>query len=212
MIKVFVLHYTPLVERKKFQLEQLSRHGIDAEFIESYDKEVLTQDDKNRFQHCTNLPAMSLLLKHAEAFKEVYLKYDFALILEDDAVLSNNFMETLQKYMSCLPTDWDVLFVGCGDNMHVPSRFLHPNINLYLKSNDYPGSTRGTDAYIINKKCAIKIMNRINTPGYKICNDAADWWLNNEFRESKSRVYWAEPTIVVQGSVNGLFKSSIDVR
>lgn len=35
-----------------------------------------------------------------------------------------------------------------------------------------------------------------------------DLWLNVVARDNNFKVYWAEPTIVTQGSENGTFKSS----
>jgi hypothetical protein len=39
---------------------------------------------------------------------------------------------------------------------------------------------------------------------YKIDTNI-DWWLNIAARDNKLNVYWAEPTIVTQGSEGGLF-------
>jgi len=35
-----------------------------------------------------------------------------------------------------------------------------------------------------------------------------DWWLNVAARYNNFKVYWAEPTIVTQGTQNGTFKTS----
>ena len=35
-----------------------------------------------------------------------------------------------------------------------------------------------------------------------------DWWLNDVSRHYNFNVYWAEPTIVTQGTQNGKYKSS----
>ena len=36
-----------------------------------------------------------------------------------------------------------------------------------------------------------------------------DWWLNESSRDNNFKVYWAEPTIVTQGTQNGLFQTSL---
>jgi len=45
-MKIFVLHYSKLTQRKRFILEQFERHGItEYEFIERFDKDEITEDD-----------------------------------------------------------------------------------------------------------------------------------------------------------------------
>ena len=38
-------------------------------------------------------------------------------MFEDDAIICENFKETLHIYMNSLPADWDVLFIGQGGGM-----------------------------------------------------------------------------------------------
>jgi hypothetical protein len=54
---------------------------------------------------------------------------------------------------------------------------------------------------LINYVIILKKSNKINLP--------IDWWLNVASRDNDFKVYWAEPTIVTQGSQNGLFKTSL---
>ena len=109
------------------------------------------------------------------------------------------------------PKDFDMLFIGDGCNLHYEKHKLIPNKNIYQKCL-YPtswggdGASRCADSYIISKKCAnklceyIKKCNKINLP--------IDWWLNVAARDNDFKIYWAEPTIVTQGSQNGLFRQS----
>lgn len=105
-----------------------------------------------------------------------------------------------------------MLFIGDGCNLHIQKDKLIPNINIYKKCL-YPtnwggdGAPRCTDSCLVNKKCAIKLCNYINNLPNKI-NLPSDWWLNVAARDNNLSVYWAEPTIVTQGTQNGLFKSS----
>ena len=118
----------------------------------------------------------------------------------------------VNKYMNELPKDYDMLFIGNGCNFHIEESKLIYNKNIYEKSL-YPtswggnGATRCTDSYIVSKKCANKICEYINNLKYKI-NLPIDWWLNVAARDNIFKVYWAEPTIVTQGTQNGLFTSS----
>lgn len=151
-------------------------------------------------------------MSHFYAFEKIAEKYDNALILEDDVILSENFVNILQKYILETPKDYDMLFIGDGCNLHIEKNKLISNKNIYEKCLQPTlwggaGATRCTDSYIVTKKCAIKLCEYIKTHTKKI-NQPIDWWLNDACRDNKFKVYWTEPTIVTQGSQNGLFEIS----
>ena len=213
-MKIFVLHYSKLVERKKHILEQFNKQGIvDYEFIEKYDKDEISDNESDLFDTNYNKSRMSLFLKHNYVHKIIAEKYECALILEDDVILSDNFINIFNKYITELPEDYDFLFIGDGCNLHIEKHNLIPNKYIYEKGL-YPtswggdGAAKCTDSMLVNKKCAIKLCEYINNLSYKI-NLPIDWWLSEAIRDNNFKVYWAEPTIVTQGSQNGLFKSSI---
>jgi len=213
-MKIFVIHYSKLVDRKKYIIEQFKKQNItDYEFIEKYNKEDLCEQDKLLFDNCLTESIISLINKHFYVYKLIVEKYDNALIFEDDVILNDNFNEILNKYISQLVEDYDMLFIGDGCNFHIEKDKLITNNNIYEKCL-YPtkwggnGASRCSDSYIISKKCAIKLCNYINKLSFKI-KLPIDWWLNVAARENNLKVYWAEPTIVTQGSQNGIFKSSL---
>ena len=213
-MKIFILHYSKLVDRKKYILEQFQRHNItDYEFIEKFDKDEITNDESNLFDtNCVKLTMISLFLKHFYVYKLISQNYEHALIFEDDVILNNDFTNTLNTYMTKLPSNYDMLFIGDGCNLHIDKNRLIPNSYIYEKYL-YPtrlegdGASRCSDSYIISKKCATKLCDYINRLTSKI-NLNTDWWLNVAARDNNFKVYWAEPTIVTQGTQNGLFQTS----
>jgi len=211
-MKIFVIHYKKLHNRKQFILEQFKKYNIcDYEFIE-IDRDELHNHNISMFQENFNNSQVAISLSHFYAYKQISDNYDNGLIFEDDVVLCNNFTDILNKYMIQLPKDYDMLFIGDGCNLHIENNKLIPNQNIYEKCL-YPtswggdGASRCCDSYIISKKCANKLCEYINNLEYKI-SLAIDWWLNVAARDNIFKVYWAEPTIVTQGTQNGLFKSS----
>ena len=213
IMKIFVLHYSKLVDRKKYILEQFEKQNIrDYEFIEKYDKDEITDYESSIFEQNYEKPTMSLHLKHNYVYKLIAENYENALIFEDDAILCDNFIEILNIYISQLPEHYDMLFIGNGCNLHIEKNRLIPNQYIYEKCL-HPttwggdGATRCSDSYIISKKCAKTLCKYIDNLKSKI-NLPIDWWLNAASRDNHFSVYWAEPTIVTQGSVNGLFKPS----
>lgn len=212
-MKIFVLHYTKLVDRKKHIINQFKKQNIvDYEFVEKYDREDLSASARVLFIPSFKESMISLMIKHFSVYKDIASKYDSALILEDDVILSSNFTEILDKYVNQLPKDYDMLFIGDGCKLHIEKHKLNPSINIYEKCL-YPtswggdGASRCSDSYIVSKKCAIKLCEYLNNLKFKI-NLPSDWWLNVAARDNNLKVYWAEPTIVTQGTQNGLFKSS----
>ena len=213
IFKILVVHYSKLVDRKANILKQFAKYNItNFEFIEKYDKDEITEEQSKCFSLTYKKPSMSLHLKHFYAYREIAIKYNNALIFEDDAILADNFIDKLNKYLLELPKDFDMLFIGNGCNLHIESNELLPNKHIYEKCL-YPtnwggnGATRCTDSYIVNKKCAIKLCEYISQLKTKI-DLPIDFWINNAARDNNLKVYWAEPTIVTQGSENGKFNPS----
>ena len=218
MIKIFTIHYKKLTERKINIINQLEKFGLQTEFVDKFDRDIL--NDKNLYIFDSNKlgtkfkASAAITLSHIYCFYNISISndYSYALILEDDALLSDNFLNQLNNYISQLPGDWDMVFIGDGCNLHIEKKDIKPNINIYKKCL-YPtqwggdGATRCTDSYLVNKKCAVNLCQYINTLSYKI-DDNIDWWLNKVSRDNNFNVYWAEPTIVTQGTQNGKYKSS----
>ena len=212
-MKIFVLHYSKLVDRKKHILEQFNKQGIiDYEFIEKYDKDAITDYERNLFDTNYKKSTMSLHLKHNYLYNIIADNYERALIFEDDVILCDNFIDKLNNYITQLPEDYDMLFIGDGCNLHIEKHKLIPNKNIYEKCL-YPtswggnGASRCSDSYIITKTCANKLCEYINNLEDKI-KLPIDWWLNVAARDNNFKVYWAESTIVTQGTQNGTFQTS----
>jgi GR25 family glycosyltransferase involved in LPS biosynthesis len=208
-MKIFVIHYTKLTNRKPHIIRQFNTHNIkNFEFIEVFDKEDLTEADINLFIENKSKSNISLYMKHFHTYREIIEKYDNALILEDDVIFSDNFMESLSKYLTQLPEDYDMLFIGDGCNLHVENHDLVQGKYIYkkiVKNN----STRCSDSYIISKKCAKKLIEWLSKLNNKISELGIDWWLNKAAICNEFNMYWAEPTIVTQGSQCGLYTTSI---
>jgi GR25 family glycosyltransferase involved in LPS biosynthesis len=218
-MKVFVIHYTKLVERREHIKKQLARYNFDVEFITAYDKENLSKNDLALFNEgILSLSEMSTIRKHLACYEAICKEdLDYALILEDDATLEIDFESKLTKYIEQLPALWDFCFVGSGCDLHVPDRIIQkspPGTNIFRKSNYYSswggsGATRCADSYIVSKRAAFKILDYLDKPDYKISKEQDH--LLNEIALFKLLVtYWAEPTLVRQESDRGKFQSSLD--
>jgi GR25 family glycosyltransferase involved in LPS biosynthesis len=215
-IKIFVVHYKKLIERKNYILEQFKRHNItNYEFIE-IDRDELHEQNITMFETNYSTSQIAIALSHFYAYKQISNNYEQGLIFEDDIILADNFTTLFNNYLEQLPNSYDMLFIGDGCNLHMDNIIKNKNVyekNNYPKNcngkyiNAYEGCTRCTDSYLISNRCAKQLCNYIDILPYKI-NIPVDWWLNVASRYNNFKVYWAEPTIVTQGTQNGLFSSS----
>jgi len=183
-MKVFIVHYNKLVDRKLNIQNQLDNNNLTAEFVEQYTRNNLNSNDKKIFTNNVNDANMAISLSHLYCYKEIAEKYEYGLILEDDAIFDKNFNNNQNIYKKNLKAN------SLGGGL---------------------GASRGTGCYLVSKKCALKITYNIKTYYYngiyKI-NDPIDWWLNYVFRRNNFNIYWAEPTISTQGTQNGKYESS----
>jgi glycosyl transferase family 25 len=212
-MKIFIIHYDKLTKRKENMTNQLKKFNLEHEFISNHGKESLTYEEKQMFRNISN-GEISVALHHMECYKRIVQEnIDYALILEDDAVLCNNFIEILVNYFKELPSDWDMLFIGDGCGLHIDKKVLIPTKHIYKKNivpdgQTHEGGTRCLDSYLITNKCARIITEKLKLPNYTILVPA-DLWMNCVIRNNNFNVYWAEPTIVTQGSEKGIYKSSL---
>ena len=137
----YVIHYTPLKERKRFQLEQLNNLSMHNNvFIEKYDKENLQVEDLIKFdvskfnKKKLSLGTISLFKKQIYAMELIQKSnFKYNLVLEDDAILDNDFVSQLKKGLTQLPDDYDMLFLGDGSKFHIPLSQRKPLQFIYKK-------------------------------------------------------------------------------
>jgi len=197
-MNIFITHYTPLVDRKEMIVKQLENENIkNYEFIENYDKEEIKTIDTEKFTNI-KLSEISLFLKHVEIFKKEL--DDIVIILEDDAILVNNFKNNLNDYLDKLQNiEWDILFCGECCNLH----FYKENNKIFYETTD----SRGTCMYILNKGVSKKIYDIFINETF--IDKAIDLWFNNMSKKYNLKYLWSEPTLVHQGSEIGIFNSAI---
>ena len=183
-IKIFVLHYTHLPERKASILRQFQEQGItNFEFIEHYDTECLIPAQLEKFEETLSFSEISLFLKHMYAYQQIASHYKEALILEDNVILAKNFLQTLDGYRQELSPDYHLLFLNNGEDQ---------GQTLYERDVEQgiTNKTNKTNMYMINKACARRFTSHFavvqETPACQI-----DHWMNETARLLRPRVFWA---------------------
>jgi GR25 family glycosyltransferase involved in LPS biosynthesis len=200
---VYVVHYLPLADRLVFMDKQLKRLGIEYKLITDEPDDNQYHDDPevrrkklSSFNNFNDKPLTkaekSLIWKH-----QIFMNYAAqsnrpSLVLEDDAILLDNFVPTVNSFLDL--ADWDVIFPGSGCNLRVQGKGLirmpHP-------------ASKCTDSYIVTPDAARKLS--IADVHLQI-----DWELAYQMMVNNLNVYWYEPPIVRQGSQDGSLVSSIN--
>lgn len=203
---VYLVHYEPLTERLDFMRNQFDRLGIDAEIISSEpcvdwvkDTPAIRQLKQSKFQNNVSRAVSrveeSLAWKHYLFIEKASKGNRPALVLEDDAVLSDNFVESTNQILAT--HGWDVVFPGSGCNLRCSQKGLvrvpHP-------------ASKCTDSYIVTVDAAKKLYSTMRE-GISL---AIDWELNYQMMIHNFDVYWLEPPIVRQGSQDGTWTSAIN--
>jgi GR25 family glycosyltransferase involved in LPS biosynthesis len=211
-MKVYVIHYKKLVERKANILRQFDRFGItDYEFIDIDRSEIDNYEITKYFDRNHLVPAqIAITLSHIEAYKRIVdNNYEEALILEDDAIMSDDFGEIFQRYLNELSIEpyYDMLFLGDGCNLHMPVHKQIKGKHIYHKciESSYwggDGATKCVDSYLVSNSCAKKICEYVADIERKpIIVGTIDHWLNYVIKCYDMVIFWAEPTIVTQSSM-----------
>lgn len=213
--KIYMAHYSVLKDRKKHILSEMEKNKLSPTWIElePTEEEVFKMYKKDLWNQRINemdfykIPEralkkseISLEYKHIKIYEDIIKNnINTALILEDDVILEENFTSKFNFSLSSTPRDWDVIFIGSGCDLHIEQQ--NPHIVAYKK--EHPAS-KCTDSYVIKKKAVEKIFKTIVPFCFPI-----DFELNYQMFSNNLNVYWWEPTLVKQGSQNGLYGSSI---
>jgi glycosyl transferase family 25 len=209
--KVFVLHVKQGYEdRERFIVEQFKTFGIDFEFVLDYDIPDLTDEIiTTRFDPAMhNQPvAMSVNMKHATAWQKlVDGGHANALIFEDDVVLDKRFEEIFNRCMAEVKgIDEDVaIYYSNACNMYVPFFKIKKGRHLYKAR-----ASRAADSYSISRTVAQKRLDFLAAQPF---TRIIDHQFNLMDPQIGVTPCWCHPTIVEQGSMNGLFESAIDQK
>ena len=203
--KIYVCHYTKLTERVAPLKEQLSKYNLDTDWILSNDKEdlnieLLKQEFINIDKHFQldnhyrklRLSELSLLLKHYDIWLDMKKNnIQNALILEDDALLSDNFVTLFNEYTKDINKDYDIVWVGSCCDLHV-----NGTSNL-IRTN----SSRCTHGYMLNLKVIDTLLENIKYNNYPV-----DFYFNYIINKFNVNNYWMEPDLISQ---NPKFETSI---
>ena len=205
---VYVLSVKTFQERIEHITREMREHAIDFEFVFDYDVPDLEPTLLNSMfsaQSNLSLAEKSLILKHITAWKRaIERNQKNILVFEDDVVLSPNFKARLGNI---LPTIQQVipgyLFYLGGENVRVPHNLLLTS-ELFFKYRLDTAEGYLTDYVALQRRIALLQNYLITLP--------ADHLIRDLDHNVHTEHYWLKTPLVRQGSLYGLFQSSLDVK
>lgn len=228
-IKTVILHCKTLSDRKQHMIHQMKKHAFtDYSFYEDFDGNELTDDiikqyccrkvdDWNTVVHKLKIyekmfpevfttqrelspPQISLTIKHGKVYQALSkIDSEYFMILEDDSILCDDFENKLHHYLEQTPKDWDVIYIGRGCNLH-PKNITADKLVYKM---DHPCS-RCTEAMLMKKTTVSQLANTW-FPFHLV----VDWELAYQQYLHSHNIYWWEPSIVIQGSVCGMYDTTL---
>lgn len=223
-MKIYIAHYTPLKDRKNSLSAMMGNNGItNYEFVEGEPSEkfksLFLEKENREFYWAKKIKNLnyncdikfrdlkkseiSLIYKHLDIYAKISKSdYEYALVLEDDVIFHENFLNKIDLIFNETNSNFDLIFLGNGCGLRINPSIVNPLKLCYKKS--HPAS-KCTDSYLISKKAAKIFLDNLRN----ICLPI-DFELNYFMFKYDMVVYWAEPPIFEQGSQNGVFSSSLN--
>lgn len=200
---IYVVTVKSFHERIAHMREQEEKFALKFNYLWPYDACDLTLEDRQGF----GLPkdtSISSAKKHLLAqYRLLDSEADFAVVLEDDAILNDDFrirLESLFPVIEKLSGDWVVNLAGADSK--IDARFLCAKQNELIER---PIAT--VEGYIINRSGASKRLLEFERKGM---NMAFDHWLQQVDEELGIPHYWVAKPMLRQGSVSGEFETVLD--
>tara|TARA_Y100000768_G_scaffold36911_2_gene24139 strand:+ start:9474 stop:11024 length:1551 start_codon:yes stop_codon:yes gene_type:complete len=231
--KIYVCHYTPLKERKESFIRQSEKINIEEMviFLEKNDRERIDRNNLNIFDtNKLKMSEISLFLKHLDGMKMILSddNNNYGILMEDDCIFKENFLHYLIEYMKSLPKEFDIIYPGyfpfsdyykqCTGNINpISDEMIGVNRYFYNMTNKmvfpWTGNNKGTDFFIISKKCCKLILDDIEKKRRlnEKMSKPIDHYLGTFLFNNKANVYWTNDNIVEHGSLT-IFKNSMEGR
>ncbi|MDA8665230.1 hypothetical protein N9L52_04445 [Litoricolaceae bacterium] len=203
-IPIYVISVKSFTDRHK-HIEKLSKSfGFQFEYIFDYDADELTESDLQRVDPAMNPKSVSNTLKHIEAQKLLIASgRQVGLVLEDDVILFDGFMDNLARTLDLLSQEKDgwLVFLGGADNK-IDSRFTESE-ELRLIEN--PLST--AEAYLIDAAGCVERQEWLSS---HVIDRQADHQLKLMDKSLGICHFWTSIPLATQGSITGQFVTALD--
>ncbi len=203
---IYVLSVKTFTDRINHIQQEMAKHKLTFQFIFDYDIYTIndTIDQKYFAENSSLSPAAkSITLKHICAWQKALLNnHEQILVFEDDVALSNNFAAKIQRILECAQNikPGYLIFLG-GADTKVPKAFFKNPTEFYELS------MPTAEAYITDLTAIKARLAWLNTHKISLPADHATVKID---RDCSITQYWPKKSLVTQGSVFGLFLTTLD--
>ena len=191
-IPIFVINMNKDKDRLNKISSHLSNQNLTFERIPAVHGGVLSKDERKRLTtaSCNKYCSPTMIgcsLSHHKIWEKI-LKDDikYAIVLEDDVRLENNFLNKLEYEMNKLPENFDILLLGhlfpsCFEGEDCPTAKIFASVyrknmgSLKMKNEKYSDNIlkmtngfAGTYAYLITNRGAKKLLEIMPLVDYHI--------------------------------------------
>lgn len=184
--------------------KQCQRLGLEPTFILEFDPEEARTQIEFEMSAALPLATRSTLLKHLAAQKRlINSDDDIALVLEDDAILFDDFLGGLSKAMSFAVTNGQpsTIFLGGADNKLPWPERLDASHEIVC------GNLTTAEAYLIDREGSEKRLHWLKNNQIDL---AADHLMKHVDLTTGVHQFRCIPPIATQGSITGRFKTTLD--
>jgi GR25 family glycosyltransferase involved in LPS biosynthesis len=198
---VWVTHARSLTERKQSCAAALERLGWNARFMEERDPRDLGLAFWLRRVRNPRLTwgQISVFAKHEAVLRKVSESDRATLVLEDDPVFDDSFLESSRPYFESLPDRWDLVFLGASCGLERPA---DPDTPRFARVE----STRSMSGYLVTPAAASRLATALNGAPIRKPVDHA---VNDLIRALDLRAFWSVPALIGNGSEAGRFARSV---
>jgi GR25 family glycosyltransferase involved in LPS biosynthesis len=179
--KIFCINLKKRTDRKKLAENEFSKFGLDFEFFEGVDGQLIN------LKYRIKPGGVGCLLSHLNLYK--YIKNidgDVFMITEDDVVFSDDFIEKYNNLIQIVPNDWNLLYFG-GNHNSLKLNMVSENIHRLQK-------TYTTHCYLVKKSCIDFLISEFESS--QLFDSEVDVHLSNV--QSKIPCYGFTPSIAWQ--------------
>jgi len=203
-LPIYVISVKSFTDRHKHIEKLANSFGFQFTYIFDYDADQLTETDWERVDPDMNPKSVSNTLKHLEAQKLLIASGRKAgLVLEDDVILFDGFMDNLARTIELLGQEEDgwLVFLGGADNK-IDSRFTE---SAELRLIENPIST--AEAYLIDVAGCVKRQEWFLS---HVIDRQADHQLKLIDQSLGIPHFWTSIPLATQGSITGQFVTALD--
>jgi GR25 family glycosyltransferase involved in LPS biosynthesis len=200
-VPTYVLSIASAHKRHEFMRNQLQSAELSADFVGAFDASTMSNssfdclnprsplDGRPLQEHPYSIPGprvISVTSAHFATAWDVFSKgLEYALVLEDDALLLSSFTPSIARALVEAPATWHMIFLGGCADLHVPaadaSKLLWPR-----------REARCAHAYLLSYEGARLMLDSLPMRW------TIDFHINMAAVSGSWEVFWAEPPSALQ--------------